>query len=131
MTTNYNKNQVITRPTTSSMGGRQRYPPHPMGLRRQDMFEKGLFAGIKSARGTDNYPPVKIETRQHRTSSDGVTITTLAKSSVEQAMEARDVTKRKPEVRENKLTTHEHPCKHYHRTGQTYLHKYIKEETVL
>ena len=52
-------------------------PPHPVGLSRQDMFKRGFFAGVEYTPGIANYPPVEIETRQHSTSSDDATITTL------------------------------------------------------
>ena len=46
-------------------------------------------------------------------------------------MEARDKTKKKPEVRENKLTTQEQPFKNFRQSGQKYVHKDIKEENCL
>ena len=33
-------------------------PPHPMGLSGQEMFKKCFYAGVESAPGIDNYPPV-------------------------------------------------------------------------
>ena len=80
-------------------------PPHPLGLSGQEMFENGFFVGAKSSPGIDDYPPVDIETRQHSTSSYGATISTMIKSAVDQATEARDTTKKKPEIRKKKLTT--------------------------
>ena len=91
------------------------------------MFEKGLFSGVKSDPGIDNYPPVEIEILQHSTNRDDTTISTMIKSEVDRAMEARDTTKKKPEVQEKKLTTQEQPCKHWHQALKNYVHKDIKE----
>ena len=42
-TTNYDKHQVTARITTSSMGGRQRYPPPPHGTQKKIDFQRGLL----------------------------------------------------------------------------------------
>ena len=84
----YNKEDDI-------IGGRTtEITPQPLGLIGQEMFEKGLFAGVESVPGIDDYPLVDIETLQHSTRSKNATIYTLVKSAVEQAMEARDTTKK-------------------------------------
>ena len=62
------------------------------------MFEKGFFTGVESALGIDDYPPMEIENCHHRNSSNNATISTLMKSDVYQAMEARDTTNKKQEV---------------------------------
>ena len=69
--------------------------PHPIGLSRQEMFEKGLFARFESAPDIDDYPPVEIETHNHRARSDDATISTLVKYDVVQSMEARDASNKK------------------------------------
>ena len=102
-------------------------PPHPLGLSKQDRFEKGFFSGVKSTPVIDNYPPREIETLQHSTISYDNTIATMVKSAVDQAMEASDITKKKPEVQENKLTTQDQPCKNCNQAGQKYVHKDTKE----
>ena len=82
--------------------------PHPRGLSEQEIPEKGFFDGVESALGINNYPPVDIETRHHITSSDNYTVSSLEKSAVDQAMEARDPTKKKsdkPKPLKKKLTT--------------------------
>ena len=99
-----------------------------MGLSRQEMFKKGFYAGVESAPGIDNYPPVEIETLHHTTISDDATVDTLEKSAVYQAMEARDASNKKQKVREKKITTQEQPCKNFRQAGQTYVHQDIKEE---
>ena len=71
--------QDTTRLMTSYMGGRKRYPPHPMGIGRQDMFKKSFFAGVESALVINDYPPAEIETRHNSTISSNATIVALAK----------------------------------------------------
>ena len=84
----YNQgNNIIDEQTTETYH-------HPLGLSGQEMFEKWLFAGIDYEPEIDYYPPVEIETCQHRTNSDNATTAIMIKSAVDQAMEAWDTTKK-------------------------------------
>ena len=74
---------------------------------------------------------MEIKTLHHSTRRDDATITTLVKSAVDQAMEAIDTTKKKPDIREKKLTTQDQPCKHLRQVGQTYVHKDMKELKIM
>ena len=102
--------------------------PHPMELSGKKMFEKGFFTGVESALGIDDYPTMEIENCHHRNSSNNATISTLMKSDVYQAMEARDTTNKKQEVWEKKLTTQEQPCKNCFQEGHNYVHKDINKD---
>ena len=59
------------------------------------MFEKGFFAGVKSAPGLDDYPPSEIESSYHSNTSPKIrngdaNITTTVQSTVDHEMKEID-----------------------------------------
>ena len=63
-------------------GRKPEVPPPPNGIERTRDVQKGLFAGVKSAPGLDNYPPPEIKSSYHSNNSNttinnGPTITTI------------------------------------------------------